>query len=289
VGDRTIESLYEQVRGVAPSGDVFTHHEVVEVAPGIRTLALRTPTLPPAAHTNVYLVGPVGGPVVVVDPGSPYPEEQAALAAALTDVPIAAIALTHHHGDHTGGAQALADARGVPIVAHAVTADALEGIVTVTRTLADGEDIDGLVAVHTPGHAWGHLCFTLGNATIAGDMVAGVGTILIAPGDGDMAVYFQSLERLLAVGGTLLPAHGPPIPDGPAKCREYLAHRRMREARVVAALTDTPSTLADLVTTAYADTPRALWPLAERSLASHLEKLVRESRATFDGVDRWSR
>src|SRR5262245_13003058 len=132
MGDSTIESLYEQVRAVAPTGESVTQHELVEVAPGIRALALRTPTLPPAAHTNVYLVGPSSGPVVVVDPGSPYPEEQAALAAALTDVPIAAIALTHHHGDHIGGAQALADARGVPIVAHAVTAEALVGVVNVT-------------------------------------------------------------------------------------------------------------------------------------------------------------
>jgi glyoxylase-like metal-dependent hydrolase (beta-lactamase superfamily II) len=225
----------------------------------------------------------------VVDPGSPFPEEQAALASALTDVPVTAVLLTHHHGDHTGGAQALADARGVPIVAHAATADALEGIVTVSRTLADGEDIHGLVAVHTPGHAWGHLCFTLGNATIAGDMVAGVGTILIAPGDGDMTVYLQSLEKLQARGGSLLPAHGPPIPDGAAKCREYLAHRRMREERVAGALSDTPSTLAELVVSAYADTPRALWPLAERSLAAHLEKLVRDGRAIFDGRERWSR
>jgi hypothetical protein len=63
----------------------------------------------------------------------------------------------------------------------------------------------------------------------------------------------------------------------------------MREERVAAALTDTPSTLAELVVSSYADTPRALWPLAERSLAAHLEKLVRDGRAIFDGRDRWSR
>ena len=67
---RSIETLYEQVRAVAPapSGADVTP-VVTTVVPGIRVLALRTPTLLPAAHTNVYLVGPDAGPVAVVDPG----------------------------------------------------------------------------------------------------------------------------------------------------------------------------------------------------------------------------
>jgi glyoxylase-like metal-dependent hydrolase (beta-lactamase superfamily II) len=148
--------------------------------------------------------------------------------------------------------------------------------------------------VHTPGHAAGHLCFEVGGATIAGDMVAGIGTILIDPSEGDMAEYLASLGRLLARPPVmLLPAHGPPIVDGPSKLREYLAHRQMREDRVLAALTETPRTLGELVPSAYADTPRMLWPLAERSLLAHLGKLVREGRAreTDDAPSspRWSR
>ena len=105
-----------------------------------------------------------------------------------------------------------------------------------------------------------------------------------------MTLYLESLERLLArPATTLLPAHGPPIPDGPAKLREYLAHRRMREARVLGALSDTPATLAALLPSAYGDTPRGLWPLAERSLLAHLDKLCREGRAKGDGSGRWSR
>jgi glyoxylase-like metal-dependent hydrolase (beta-lactamase superfamily II) len=279
----SIEKLYEQVRAAAPAASSTTTHAVERVAPGIRVLALRTPTLPPAAHTNVYLVGPDRGPVIAVDPGSPYPEEQAALDAVLADLPIEAIALTHHHGDHVGGAAVLAERWGVPIVAHAATARRLEGIVEVTRTLDDGEAFGAMNSVFTPGHAEGHLCFEVGGATIAGDMVAGIGTILIDPSEGNMALYVASLEKLLArPAATLLPAHGPPIVDGPAKLREYLAHRRMREDKVVGALGDTPRTLGELVAIAYSDTPRMLWPLAERSLRAHLDKLVAEGRANFD-------
>ena len=288
----TIEALYEQVRAVLPAGgDAHPSPQLVPVAPGIRVLALRTPTLPPAAHTNVYLVGPEAGPVAVVDPGSPYPDQQAILDAVLAEVPIARVLLTHHHGDHTGGAAALAATWKVPIAAHARTAERLRDRVRVDEILDDGDSIDGVTCVHTPGHADGHLVFELGDAAIAGDMVAGVGTILIDPDEGDMAQYLASLERMRARRATLLlPAHGPPIRDGHGKLTEYLAHRRMREQRVIDALA-APRTIEQLVEVVYADTPRVLWGLAERSLLAHLAKLEREETARpIDGDRRlWSR
>lgn len=290
MGDLTIESLYEQVRAAVPTAGAEASATPVQVAPGIRMLALRTPTLPPAAHTNVYLVGPHVGPVAVVDPGSPYPEQQALLDAVLADLPVAAVLLTHHHGDHIGGAAALAARWNVPICAHAATARRLDGILEVTQLIADGETVHGMTAVHTPGHAEGHLCFELGAATIAGDMVAGLGTILIDPSEGDMTLYLASLELLLArPAATLLPAHGPAIPDGPAKLREYLVHRRMREDRVLRSLSAEPQAIAAMLPAAYGDTPQMLWPLAERSLLAHLDKLAREGRAQSDGSGRWSR
>jgi endoribonuclease LACTB2 len=286
----TIEALYEQVRSAMPAAASFAPATLQVVSPGIRVLALRTPTLPPAAHTNVYLVGPEAGPVAVVDPGSPYPDQQAVLDAVLEKLPISSILLTHHHGDHVGGAAALAARWGVPIAAHVATAQRLEGVVEVTQPIADGEVVHGATAVFTPGHAEGHLCFEVGDATIAGDMVAGIGTILIDPDEGDMTQYLASLERLRArPASMLLPAHGPPIADAAAKLTEYLAHRRMREDRVLAALIDAPRTLGEMLPTAYGDTPRVLWPLAERSLRAHLVKLVREGRARDEGGSRFSR
>jgi glyoxylase-like metal-dependent hydrolase (beta-lactamase superfamily II) len=286
----SVEALYEQVRRLVPARGDDAPASVTSVAPGIRVLALRTPTLPPAAHTNVYLVGPEAGPVAVVDPGSPYPDQQALLDRALAQSLPAAVLLTHHHGDHIGGAVALAQRWSVPIAAHAGTARRLAGRVAVTQLIEDGETVYGAEAIFTPGHAEGHLCFAVGDAIIAGDMVAGLGTILIDPDEGDMAVYLASLERLLARPPmTLLPAHGPALPDGHGKLREYLAHRRMRESRVLAALRDAPRPLAEVVAEAYSETPRALWGLAERSTLAHLVTLARERRAADAGDGRWSR
>ncbi len=290
----SVEALYEQVRNAVGTSEPASEPQVSEIASGIRALALRTPTLPPAAHTNTYLVGPAGRTQIVVDPGSPYPDQQAALDRVLADSPPELILLTHHHGDHVGGAQALADRWGVPIAAHVNTKRRLAGRVNVSRELAPGERISAdnveLECVFTPGHADGHLCFALPGFTIAGDMVAGIGTILIDPSEGDMALYLDSLRTLLArPDGALLPAHGPVISDGAAKLREYIAHRTMREDRVVAALAgQADASAAELVAIAYADTPRVLWGLAERSLLAHLDKLIREGRAREVSPGRWS-
>ena len=123
-------------------------------------------------------------------------------------------------------------------------------------------------------------------------MVAGLGTILIDPSEGDMALYLDSLRTLLArPPSVLLPAHGPVIADGPGKLREYIAHRTMREERVVAtlgALSGRDASTSELVKDVYADTPAFLWGLAERSLLAHLVKLVRENRAREVSPGRWS-
>ena len=284
MGHSSIDDVYEQVRKTLPASAHDAPRTLAPVAPGIRVLALKTPTLPPAAHTNVYVVGPdADGPVYVVDPGSPYPDQQQILVEALAGQPVAAVLLTHHHGDHVGGAAAL----GAPVWAHAATARRLR--VPIARELADGHTFDGITCVFTPGHAEGHLCFETAGATIAGDMVAGLGTILIDPDEGDMALYLASLQTLLARGTQLLlPAHGPAIADGPAKLREYIAHRMMREERIVAALARGEASTDELVASVYADTPRILWPLAERSLRAHLAKLVREHRAFEHVPGRWT-
>jgi ribonuclease/clavin/mitogillin len=299
-----VDDLYEQIRRVVPVGSGTDVTSVPRpVAPGIRVLALRTPTLPPAAHTNAYLVGPMDGtgPQILVDPGSHYPDQQAVLDAALTEDaaagrPLTGIALTHHHADHTSGVAAVAEKWRVPVLAHAATARRLAGRVDVTGLLDDGDQLAGMVALHTPGHAEGHLCFahSSAGATIAGDMVASVGTILIDPSEGDMALYLASLERLRArPQNTLLPAHGAPIVDGHAKLDEYLAHRRMRETRIVDALASRRDatqgqSIEELVAVVYADTPRALWLLAARSLQAHLNKLVAERRVVIVEGERFA-
>ena len=262
----------------------------IEFQRGIWNQALRTPTLPPATHTNCWVLD-LGGGVAVVDPGSPFPEEQARLDRFLDGLaaegrPPREVWLTHHHGDHVGGAARLA-ARGLEVLAHPLTA-ARVGL--PARPVREGDLLHGRWrALFTPGHAPGHLAFhdERSGALLAGDLVSTLSTIVIDPPEGDMAEYLRQLERLRALRPrTLYPAHGPPAPNGPGKLEEYLAHRRAREEKVLAAL-GRGGTLAELTRLAYDDTPAAMLPAAERSCLASLEKLRAEGRARLDG-ERWS-
>lgn len=270
---------------------------------GVELFAARTPTLPPATHTNSYALG--GRDVLLVEPATPYEDEQRAWIDWVRALPsqgrrAVAIVATHHHPDHVGGAVFLSRELGLPLWAHARTIERLHepgapagaAGAAFERRLGDGEaiDLDGPAperwrVLHTPGHAPGHVClFDEARGTlVAGDMVASEGTILIEPRDGDMAEYLAQLDRLAGLGAHVaLPAHGAPIEQPTALFRHYIAHRLGREAKVVAGL-DAASpgvTLDALLPVVYADTPVFLWPLARMSLEAHLLKLEREGRAT---------
>ncbi|MBI4508062.1 MAG: MBL fold metallo-hydrolase [Deltaproteobacteria bacterium] len=266
-----------------------------DLVPGIMTSMLRSPTKLPATHTNCYLIG--AGELVIIDPGSPYPAELEAFEHALERLAsqgrrVREIWLTHHHEDHVSGAARLSSHLGVPIAAHEATARLITPSLAVSRFISEGDvttfEAQGQIperrvrAVHTPGHAPGHLCF-LEETTgflVAGDMVAGIGTIVIDPWDGDMADYIASLERMKTLDAqALLPAHGPVITRPARKLDEYIRHRLWREDKIAQALAQKgEATTVQLLPEAYDDVAPEVLGLAERSLVAHLGKLVREGR-----------
>ena len=264
--------------------------ERIEFQRGVVLVPLRTPTLPPATHTNCLLLG--DDELWVVDPGSPWEEEQKLLSLTLERLAeegrrAVGVLLTHHHFDHVAGAEALRTSLGLPIAATAGTRDALMSDLRIDRIVKDGELLEvgprGWRMLHLPGHTKGHLCLIeeKSGAVVAGDLVSGLSTVIIDPPEGDMSDYLGSLDRLLTLKpGTIYPAHGPVVPGGAEKLTQYRAHRLEREERVVAALQSRPdSTPEQLVPGAYPDVKPELYGFAERSLLAHLYKLQKEGRA----------
>lgn len=265
----------------------------IEFHPGVVCIPLRTPTIPPATHTNCYIIYGARE-MVVIDPPSPDENEQDILAKCIDDLVgdgrrcVREIILTHDHPDHTGGVIALQNhlhkrhTTEAPIAAHRFTAEQLRGRLEVTRYIEDGDSIELesdvendcqssiiLRVLHTPGHARGHLCFynERTGALFTGDMVVGLGSILVDPSDGNMSEYIRSLERLheLPNLSVLFSAHGPPIGNPQAKIAAYIAHRLEREAYILEAVREGASTVAEIVKRAYTDVPTKAHPLAARA------------------------
>jgi ribonuclease/clavin/mitogillin len=265
----------------------------IEFRPGFICFPVRTPTKPPATHTNCYIIG--NREVVIIDPASIYEEEQAALAACVDELlaegrTVREIILTHLHPDHVGGVAALYEhLKGrVPVAAHKLTADALTATVHVDRLIEDGELIElageppiQLRALHTPGHARGHLCFyeERTGALVTGDNIVGLGSVLIDPPEGNMIDYLNSLERLRQLPHltVLFGAHGPAMGNPRAKIEEYIAHRTTREANILAAVRDGASEPQGIVERVYTDVHPKAHAMAERAVLAHLEKLLSDN------------
>lgn len=236
--------------------------------------------------TNTYVVGDSSGSLVI-DPGCDDPAHlQAIVTAGATLGTIHTIIVTHAHPDHIEGTSELAHLTGAAVLARH---RAPGGVPFATAEVCDGEQIPvgghTLTVLATPGHRFDHVCVwhAATGTLFAGDLLAGSGTVVIIPPEGDMRQYLASLEMLLALPlRTIWPGHGPAITDPPERITGYIAHRLERERQVLAALQDasTPQTVTALVPVVYAATDPAMYTWAALSLLAHLLKLEHEGRVT---------
>ena len=265
----------------------FKPGEVVVLSQRIRRITAPNPGMMTGPGTNTYLVG--NTELAVIDPGPAIPEHIEAIiqAADAMRAPIRWILCTHTHPDHSPGANPLRDATDASVIGqiarHPQSQDA--GF-SPDEHWQDGDylqtDEFTLRAVHTPGHASNHLCFYLEEEQVlfTGDHIMEGSTVVIAPPDGDMLAYMQSLRNLTKLPlQHLAPAHGNRI-DHPLQIIEALIwHRTMRENKTLEKMQQLgPCTLDTLTPAVYDEVPSFLHGLARMSLLAHLQKLEKEQR-----------
>ena len=302
------EMPFGELALVCPDGQIvhpldWQTERAVPLLRNVQRLTAPNPGVMTGPGTNSYLVGDPATGFIAIDPGPADAEHLDKLwRAAGGDIRM--IVCTHSHPDHSPGAaplQALCVQAGraaPPILglpsaptaraASAFTPDrALQNneLLALSGQAPEGKITHTLQVIHTPGHAANHLCLLLqeDGLLFSGDHILNGSTTVIDPPDGNMADYLDSLDRLDALCAEhsvefILPAHGHvlggPINGARSAIAKLKAHRLAREAKVLAAMQALPDgSMEDWVQHAYDDVPPRMWPVAQRSLLAHVERI----------------
>ncbi len=290
------EPPYGELAMVCPDGQIVHPLEWQTERPVPLLRHLQRLTAPNAGMmtgpgTNTYLVGDASSGYVVIDPG-PHDDAHIDRIVQATGGELRAIVCTHSHPDHSPAARPLqARCKGHPPVLGLPSGPTArpDSAFTPDRALADGEvlTLEGgglthrLQVVHTPGHAANHLCLVLleDGLLFSGDHILNGSATVVAPPDGEMTAYLDSLDRLAALCTTqgiafILPAHGYVLGDAPGAISKLKAHRLAREAKVIKVMKSMPQgTLQDWLPQAYDDVPVAIRPVALHSLRAHVDRI----------------
>ena len=298
------EMPFGELALVCPDGQIahpldWQSERAVPLLKNVQRLTAPNPGVMTGPGTNSYLVGDPATGYIAIDPGPADTEHLARLwRAAGGDIRM--VVCTHSHPDHSPGAAPLqqicqrAGRAAPPILGlpsaptaradSAFTPDrALHNgeLITLSGKGLDGEITHTLQVVHTPGHAANHMCLLLveDGLLFSGDHILNGSTTIINPPDGNMADYLDALDRLDQLceqhgAEFILPAHGHVLGDARGAIAQLKGHRLAREAKVIAAMQALPEgTVEQWVEHAYADVPPRMWPLAQRSLIAHVERI----------------
>lgn len=274
-----------------------------EMADGLRRIVAPNPSPMTYRGTNTYLLG--ARDIAVIDPGPDSESHLEAILAALEPGQrISHILVTHTHLDHSPLSRALAQRTGAPIHGFGDTRAGRSAVMQKLAAggmigggespdldfvpdvvLGDGDVIRGdgwkLTALWTPGHYGNHLCFQWGDAVLTGDLVMGWATSLVSPPDGDLTDFMASCEKLLRLDPKVLhPGHGAPVTAPRQRLEWLLAHRREREAQILAALEQGADTAQGLARRIYTEVQPALLPAATRNVLAHLIDLMGKNRVS---------
>ena len=268
--------------------DAESEVPMIESLKGIRQFMPLSHTLPPANRTNCFHLGDDNSTQFIVDPSPKDEVEFNRLIVALKSHRVDAIMLTHHHPDHHKNAPALARHYQVPMW---MSEDTHTRLIKINqdyfqdikiKLLKEGDTVSTwlgspLKVVAVPGHDEGQLALMAENKGwfLAGDLFQGIGTVVIGDDEGDMAKYFQTLEKVIKLSPKVIfPSHG--IGLGTTFILEKtLEHRKMREEQVKR-LDAEGKTEDEILHLLYSDIDVGLLKYARKNIRSHLKKIKQQ-------------
>ncbi len=267
--------------------------EAVDIAPGIQRLTVNNPGPFTYHGTNSYIVG--NDVVAIIDPGPDDPEHFDAMVNALKGREVSHIFVSHTHADHSPLAKRLKETTGAPVLAegphrparalHIGEQNPLDASAdhdfSPDERLKHGEIVHGkdwsIEPVFTPGHTANHMAFSLvgQNVLFSADHVMAWATSIVAPPDGAMVDYMDSLETLLQRDEDVyFPGHGGRVVKAAKFVRALRTHRKMRERAVLERIRAGDRLIATMVKRIYRDVDPRLHGAAGLSVMAHIEDLV---------------
>lgn len=270
-----------------------SYGHAVEVAPGIQRLTAPNKSPFTFHGTNTYIVGDQN--VAVIDPGPQNDDHFEAILRAVDGRNVTHIVVTHTHMDHSPLAKPLKEKTGAQTWAegpHRSARDLHLGETNMLDASGDkdfvpdnivthGQMIDGegwaLETLLTPGHAMNHACFALKDTPymFSGDHVMGWATSIVAPPDGAMSDYMESLEIMIEREESVyFPGHGGRLEKAREFSRALRAHRKMRETAILSRIRKGDRTIPDIVKVIYKETDPRLHGAAGLSVFAHIEDLL---------------
>ena len=294
---RTMLKQLIQDPNLKQMGDLSIHFDdsrkipELEMLEGVRMLMVPSHTLPPAERTNAFRLCDLDSPQILVDPSPKSDETYLLLLEQMKQENLEALFLTHHHPDHHQFAPDLASHFNLPIflspdsynrIQNKFGKDYFKNI--EMKLIQEGEEITQWhgepVKVHAvPGHDAGQLALAPESLSwfIVGDLIQGIGTVVISEPEGDMDTYFKTLEKVIALQpSVIIPSHGIPM-GGTFRLEATLQHRKQREEQVLQ-LFQLNKTEDQMLESIYQDLPELLYPYALKNIRSHLQKLRLEQR-----------
>ena len=262
----------------------------LEMIHGVNLLPVRSVTLPPARHTNAIFLGDEDKVKLLIDPSPNSEEEYRRLLTTIKSHVPDAIFLTHHHPDHHQFSNRLARELQVPII---LSQDTLKRLTEKhgqqyfedieKKTVSENHQVtcwhgSAVRVYEIPGHDSGHLGLAPDSMAwfLVGDLIQGIGTVVIPSPEGDMVSYLKSLKKVISLSPeVIIPSHGIPMKTT-HRLEETLKHRLKRESEILK-LHQLGKTNQEILMELYSEADPRLHSAAMQNIESHMTKLRKEN------------